>query len=78
MMKNLIYIFLFAYIYSQTNTLTINDIIAKMDQNLTSKNRILKSKMIVYGRRTSRTIESKSWISGKQSFTEYLSKSEIF
>ena len=73
MMKNLIYIFLFTYIYSQTNTLTINDIIAKMDQNLTSKNRILKSKMIVYGRRTSRTIESKNWISGKKSFTEYLS-----
>lgn len=49
------------------------DILKKIDQNLSSENRVFTSKMIIHGRRTSRTVESKTWTSGeKRSFTEYL------
>lgn len=40
---------------------------------MSSENRIVTSKMIIHGQRTSRTIESKSWAVGdKQAYTEYL------
>jgi len=49
-------------------------ILNKIDENMSSKNRILLSKMVIYGRWGSRTIESRSWIQGaEKSFTEYLS-----
>ncbi|SVA26662.1 uncharacterized protein METZ01_LOCUS79516 [marine metagenome] len=45
-----------------------------MDNNLNAKSRILTSKMVVHGRRSSRTIASKNWVIGAdQAFTEYLS-----
>ena len=45
-----------------------------MDDNLNAKSRVMTSKMIVHGRRSSRTIESKNWVIGiNQAFTEYLS-----
>jgi outer membrane lipoprotein-sorting protein len=45
-----------------------------MDENLNAKSRIITSKMVVRGRRSSRTIESKNWVVGTdQAFTEYLS-----
>lgn len=51
-----------------------NSILDKMDKNMSSKNQVVKAKMIVHGRRASRTMEMKSWSVGdKQSFTEYLS-----
>lgn len=51
-----------------------NEILNKVDKNMSSKNRIFESEMIIHGRRTSRTITSKSYSAGtKQSFTEYLS-----
>ena len=54
--------------------LTGNEILRKVDDNITSTNKILTSKMIIHGRRGDRTIESKSWILGNlKSFTEYLS-----
>ena len=49
------------------------DIIKRIDQNLSSENRVFTSKMIIHGRRNSRTVESKTWTSGeKKSYTEYL------
>lgn len=49
-------------------------ILEKVDQNMSSKNRIMESTMIVKGKRNSRTITAKSWGEGaKKSFTEYLS-----
>lgn len=49
-------------------------ILQKIDENIGSDNKITQGKMIIHGRRGSRTIESKSWIQGDdQSFTEYLS-----
>lgn len=51
-----------------------DDILDKIDQNMSSKNRIFTSKMIIRGVRSTRTIESKSWSEGdKKAFTEYLS-----
>jgi len=49
-------------------------VLSKVDQNLSSKNRITEASMTVNGKRTSRTITSKTWSEGtKRSFTEYLS-----
>lgn len=49
------------------------EILNKIDQNIYSKNRISVSKMVIHGRRGSRTIEAKSWVQGtEKSFTEYL------
>lgn len=49
-------------------------ILNQIDKNLTSENRIVTSKMVIHGRRESRTIEAKSWVQGvEKSFTEYLS-----
>ena len=73
MIKILIYIISLSFLAGQTGDITVDKIIAKMDKNLNAKSRILTSKMVVYGRRTSRTIESKSWVIGTdKSFTEYL------
>ncbi|MDT8445634.1 MAG: outer membrane lipoprotein-sorting protein [bacterium] len=48
-------------------------IVRKMDQSLNSKNQVITSTMVIHGKRATRSIESKSWILGKdQSFTEYL------
>ena len=49
-------------------------IIKMIDENMSSENRVMTSKMIIHGRRTTRTIESKTWAVGdEKSFTEYLS-----
>ena len=48
-------------------------ILRKVDENIGSYNKIVHSRMIIHGRRASRTIESRSWILGEEkSFTEYL------
>lgn len=52
-------------------------ILSKVDKNMSSKNRIVESSMTIHGKRTSRTITSKTWSEGvKKSFTEYLSPAE--
>jgi outer membrane lipoprotein-sorting protein len=48
------------------------EILRLVDANLTSINRIVTSKMVIHGRRGTRTIESRSWTTGEEkSFTEY-------
>ncbi len=50
-----------------------DEILDKIDQNMSSDSRVFTSKMIIHGRRGSRTVESKSWAAGDvKSFTEYL------
>ena len=74
MIKKMIYIMSFSLVSSQTEIVSVDNIINKMDKNLNAKSRILKSKMVVHGRRSSRIIESKNWVIGtEKSFTEYLS-----
>jgi len=49
------------------------EILNSIDVNMSSRNRKVVSKMIIHGRRGSRTIESRSWVEGTdKSFTEYL------
>ena len=51
-----------------------NTILEKIDANMSSKNRVFESSMTIHGKRSSRTITSKSYSEGtRQSFTEYLS-----
>ena len=52
---------------------TASELIKAMDANLTAKTSIVTSRMVVHGRRSSRTITSKSWVEGTdKAFTEYL------
>lgn len=49
-------------------------ILEKIDANMSSENRVFESSMTIHGKRSSRTITSKSYSEGtRQSFTEYLS-----
>ncbi|MFZ1807286.1 MAG: outer membrane lipoprotein-sorting protein [Cyclobacteriaceae bacterium] len=48
-------------------------ILDKVDANMTSDTQIAESKMVIHGRRNSRTVESKNYSQGtNNSFTEYL------
>lgn len=50
-----------------------NDILKKVEKNMSSENRVFESIMIIHGKRTSRSITSRSYAVGdKKSFTEYL------
>ena len=65
---------LMTLLFGQSDQLSVEEIIVAMDNNLNAKSRIMKSKMIVKGRRSTRTIESKNWVIGaNKAFTEYLS-----
>ena len=74
MSKIIISFLSFTFLFAQADDMSVQDIIEAMDNNLNAKSRILTSKMIVHGRRSSRTIESKNWVVGiDKAFTEYLS-----
>ena len=51
---------------------TGKEILDKIDANMSSDTRYVKSKMVIHGPRSSRTVESESWAEGKSGFTEYL------
>jgi outer membrane lipoprotein-sorting protein len=75
MKKNIISIFCFLAIpltgLSQPDA---DDILKKVETNMSSDNRVFESSMTIRGNRTSRTITSRTYSVGdKQSFTEYLS-----
>ena len=74
-MRNILFLFfLFSFLLPQTDRMSADDIMKAMDENLNAKSRIITSKMVVRGRRSSRTIESKNWVVGTDlAFTEYLS-----
>lgn len=73
-MKKIVILILSTLILMGFNQPDANEILDKVDKNMSSKNRVFESEMIIHGRRTSRTITSVSYSVGdKQSFTEYLS-----
>jgi outer membrane lipoprotein-sorting protein len=48
-------------------------ILENVDKNISSKNRVFSSKMVIHGRRGSRSVQSKSWAEGEEkAFTEYI------
>lgn len=50
-----------------------DEILKKIDENMASDTRIITSKMIIHGRRSTRTVESKTWAQGDlKAYTEYL------
>ena len=74
MIKIVIFLLSFSFLLGQSDEMTVQDIIKAMDNNLNAKSRVITSKMVVHGRRSSRTIESRNWVVGiNQAFTEYLS-----
>ena len=74
MIKLLISFLSFTFLFAQADDISVQDIIKAMDNNLNAKSRVMTSKMIVHGRRSSRTIESRNWVVGIDlAFTEYLS-----
>ena len=74
MIKILIFFLSFTFLFAQADDMSVQDIIKAMDNNLNAKSRVMTSKMVVHGRRVSRTIESRSWVVGIDlAFTEYLS-----
>ena len=75
-MKNGLILFFLSYsfLFTQSDQMSADDIMKAMDQNLNAESRIITSKMVVKGRRSDRTIESKNWVVGTElAFTEYLS-----
>jgi outer membrane lipoprotein-sorting protein len=50
-----------------------DEILEKIDMNMSAMTQILTSKMVIHGRRGSRTVVSRSWLEGEtKSFSEYL------
>jgi outer membrane lipoprotein-sorting protein len=58
-------------IYAQNPT--GDEILEQVDRNLSSKTRLFTSKMVIHGRRGTRTVVSRSWAEGEdKAFTQYL------
>ena len=50
-----------------------DEILKKVDQNMFSETKIVELRMVIHGRRETRTVESKSWQKGtNESYTEFL------
>ena len=74
MMKIILLTLLSSVSFAQKGEMSVKDIILEIDKNMNAKSRVLTSKMIVHGRRSSRTIESRNWVVGiDKAFTEYIS-----
>lgn len=74
MMKIILLTLLSSISFAQKGEMSVKDIISEIDKNMNAKSRVLTSKMIVHGRRSSRTIESRNWVVGiDKAFTEYIS-----
>jgi len=66
-------IMLMTYFIAEAQTPDGDDIMRRIDQNMSSENRTFTSKMIIHGIRNARTLESRTWTRGEDmSFTEYL------
>jgi len=73
-MKKLIFPILLLAAMSGLSAQDAKQILETVDRNMSSKNRIFESDMIIHGRRSSRTITARTYSVGdKKSFTEYLS-----
>jgi len=73
-MKNIIILIGLALFSFGLSVPDANTILEKVDKNMSSKNRVFESSMVIHGRRTTRTISSISYSEGnKKSYTEYLS-----
>ena len=73
-MKRIINSLALALLFTGLTAQTADEILKRVEQNLSSDNRIFESSMTIHGVRSSRTITSRTYAVGdKQAFTEYLS-----
>lgn len=71
---NALCIFLFCFSTMLQGNPDADEILERVDQNMSSRNRVVESTMIIQGRRQNRTITSRTYSVGDtKSFTEYLS-----
>ncbi len=71
MRKLLVFLLLVTQIFGQYPDAV--EVLQKIDENMSANNQVIVSTMVIHGRRSSRSITSKSWIEGEdKSFTEYL------
>jgi outer membrane lipoprotein-sorting protein len=71
MRKLLVFLLLVTQIFGQYPNAV--EVLQKIDENMSANNQVIVSTMVIHGRRSSRSITSKSWIEGEdKSFTEYL------
>ena len=62
------------FISSMAHAQSADEILKKVDQNMSSTNRVFKSSMTIHGKRFSRTLTSRTYsVGADKSFTEYLS-----
>jgi outer membrane lipoprotein-sorting protein len=75
MKKNIVSVFCFAAIsLTALSQPDADDILKKVEKNMSSDNRVFESSMTIHGSRSSRTITSKTYsVEAKKSYTEYLS-----
>ena len=72
-MKYFFFLIVAATITLQAQTLSGDEILKNVDRTMITENKIVTSRMIIHGRRESRTIESKSWQRHtNEAFTEYI------
>lgn len=72
-MKYILSIIITAIAFSLSGQ-TADEILKKVDENMSAENRVFLSSMIIHGKRKSRRMTSKTYTVGdKKSFTEYLS-----
>lgn len=73
MKKQILLLLLIGISLAGAQTPTGDWVLQKVDENIGSDNKITHGKMIIQGRRGTRTVESQSWVQGReQTFTEYL------
>ena len=73
-MRTILTIILTAISLTSLSQADADQILKRVENNLSSDNRVFESSMTIRGSRTSRVITSRTYVAGdKQSFTEYLS-----
>lgn len=74
-MKALLFLLMIpGMLLAQPNFPNAELVLQKVDNNMTSKTKVIESQMIIHGRRNDRTVTSKGYSEGNnKSFTEYLS-----
>ncbi len=73
-MKQFLILLLSLWVVAGNSQPGADEILARIDSNMSSENRVFESSMTIHGKRSSRTIISKTWSVGDyKSFTEYLS-----
>lgn len=74
MRTKFLFILLSILLYTNIIPQDAGAILERVDKNMSSENRIFESEMIIHGRRSDRTITSRTYsVGNKKSFTEYLS-----